>query len=616
MFEAAKNGDVDLLKEMKRIKGSKKQNFTPTDNLDDANGRDDISEKFRAVYEALYNSCESVDEMNVIKEKLKDLIGLESMNEVNKVTPEIVKEACSRMKPGKSDVTGSFTSDTLLHGPDILFHYLAGIFRSFLTHGDVTLELLSCAFLPLFKGGLKNPNSSDSYRAIAGSSQILKLLDNVILLIWGDLLNSDSLQFGFKKGTSTTQCSWLVMEVASYYLRQGTPVITTLLDCSKAFDKCRFSTLFQKLVEKGLPPIVIRMLAYVYEEQQGCVVWDGIRSTSFKITNGTRQGSVLSPTLFSVYLDDLLGELRALGIGCHMGGAWVGAAGYADDLILLAPSRTAMQKMLQVCEKYAADHNLQFSTDPDPSKSKSKCLYMCGQLETEYPKPVKLCGQDLPWVKHATHLGHELHQVCNMEFDANMKRGEFIENSVQIRETFHFANPEEVLSAIQVYASHWYGAMLWDLYGDKVGQLCRAWSTCVKLAWDLPRSTHTFLVEGLLVKNFFTVKQQLVGRFVNFFKELQKSKSQEVRIVSSMVGRCVRSTTGKNLALIERDTGLDPWVTPAWMVRAATPREEVPANEGWRAQYLTKLILARREMRTKLEDTTDVEELIDSLCSS
>ena len=87
----------------------------------------------------MYNSCESVDEMNVIKEKLKDLIGLESMNEVNKVTPEIVKEACSRMKPGKSDVTGSFTSDTLLHGPDILFHYLAGIFRSFLTHGDVTL---------------------------------------------------------------------------------------------------------------------------------------------------------------------------------------------------------------------------------------------------------------------------------------------------------------------------------------------------------------------------------------------------------------------------------------------------------------------------------------------
>ena len=152
------------------------------------------------------------------------------------------------MKPGKADVTGSFTSDVLLHGPDILFDFLASIFKSFLVHGNVTLELLSCAFLPLFKGGLKNPHLSDSYRAIAGSSQILKLFDNVILLLWGDLLGSDTLQFGFKKSTSTTQCSWLVMEVASYYLRQGSPVIATLLDCSKAFDKCVFSSLPTYLV--------------------------------------------------------------------------------------------------------------------------------------------------------------------------------------------------------------------------------------------------------------------------------------------------------------------------------------------------------------------------------
>ena len=192
--------------------------------------------------------------MEAIKNHLQTLIGPESVQEVNKITGAAVKEACGRMKSEKADVTGSFTSDTLLHGPDNLFGYLAGIFRSFLVHGNVTLELLSCAFLPLFKGGLKNPHASDSYRAIAGSSQILKLFDNVILLLWGDLLGSDSLQFGFKKKTITTQCSWLVMEVASYYLRQGSPVIATLLDCSKAFDKCVFSSLFQKLLDRRLPP--------------------------------------------------------------------------------------------------------------------------------------------------------------------------------------------------------------------------------------------------------------------------------------------------------------------------------------------------------------------------
>ena len=215
LFESAKSGDVDLLKQMKLIKGGNKVHSMATDNLEGATGASEISEKFKEVYEALYNSAESIDEMNAIKEKLREVIGPSSIPQVNKVTGKSVKVACANMKPGKSDVTGSYTSDLLLHGPDSLFEFLAGVFRSFIVHGDVTLELLSCAFIPLFKGGLKNPNLSDSYRAIAGSSQILKLLDNVIILIWGELLSSDSLQFGFKKGTSTTQCSWLIMEVAS-----------------------------------------------------------------------------------------------------------------------------------------------------------------------------------------------------------------------------------------------------------------------------------------------------------------------------------------------------------------------------------------------------------------
>ena len=554
--------------------------------------------------------------MQTIKDHLQTITRAESIPEVNKITGAAVKEACSRMKPGKADVTGSFTSDVLLHGPDILFDFLASIFKSFLVHGNVTLELLSCAFLPLFKGGLKNPHLSDSYRAIAGSSQILKLFDNVILLLWGDLLGSDTLQFGFKKGTSTTQCSWLVMEVASYYLRQGSPVIATLLDCSKAFDKCVFSSLFTKLMDRRLPPIVVRVLIFVYEEQEGCVTWSGVRSTSFSITNGTRQGSVLSPCLFSVYLDDLLKELRHKGFDCHMGGLWVGAAGYADDLILLAPSRTAMPQMLKICDKYAADFNLQFSTDPAPKLSKSKCLYMCGHMDPVYPSPLKLGDHDLPWVEHATHLGHELHQLCNMEYDASVKRAQFIESSVQIQETFAFAQPTEILQAVQTYAGHWYGSMLWDLYGEKAGQIYRSWSTCAKLTWGVPRSTHNFLVDNLLTAQFLTVKQQLVGRYVSFVRKLLSSTSPEVCMVCNMVARCARSTTGRNLVNIQRETLLDPWVTEPWMVREAVERAEVPANAGWRVQYLGKLLDARRELDTKCESVEEVNLLIEGLCSS
>ena len=156
---------------------------------------------------------------------------------------------------------------------------------------------------------LKDPSKTDSYRAIAGSSIILKLIDNIIILLWGDLLASDSLQFGFKTMSSTTQCSWLVSEVTSQYIRSGTPVITTLLDCSKAFDKCKFVPLFEKLLERNVPSIIVRMLIFVYTQQEAWVKWGALTSEKFKISNGTRQGSVLSPSLFAIYLDDLLNEL-------------------------------------------------------------------------------------------------------------------------------------------------------------------------------------------------------------------------------------------------------------------------------------------------------------------
>ena len=99
----------------------------------------------------------------------------DAITEVNKITGAKVKEATCKMKPGKSDVSDGYSSDALLHGPDILFDCLSMTICSFLIHGTVTTCLLVCAFLPLLKS-LKDPAKTDSYRAIAGSSLILKLM--------------------------------------------------------------------------------------------------------------------------------------------------------------------------------------------------------------------------------------------------------------------------------------------------------------------------------------------------------------------------------------------------------------------------------------------------------
>ena len=103
---------------------------------------------------------------------------------------------------------------------------------------------------------------------------------------------------------------------------------------------------------------------------------------------------------------------------------------------------------------------------------------------------------------------------------------------------------------------------------------------------------------------------------MNLVKQFLKSSSPEVCVVANIVARCARSTTGRNLLNIERETQLDPWTSESWMVRSAVPRSEVPAMQGWRVQYLGKLLDSRMEMEAMCEDTEEITNIIDDLCRS
>ena len=616
---AALEGDTALLKEMKVVKKGGGGPAELPDTVGGANGEAEIVDKFKTIYSALYNSAATEAEMATLFRKVGQLISPDSLAEVSRLNGGVVKLAVSKLRPQKSDVSTQFTSDALLHAPDILFHQLAAVFRSWLTHGNITPSLLACSFLPLLKSSLKDPANPASYRAIAGSSLILKVFENVVLLLWGHLLSSDSLQFGFKAGTSTTQCTWMVSEVVQHLLRNGTNPIVTVLDCTKAFDLCKFSLLFQKLLDSGLPPIVVRCLMMMYQEQHGWVKWGQARSEKFPICNGTRQGAILSPAFWAVYCDGMIQELRELGVGAHVGGKFMGIACYADDVVLVAPCHQAMQMMLGVVENFANKYNISFSTDPDPAKSKSKCIYMIGRRHAlSKPPPLRLSGRNLPWVESATHLGHELHQSGTMDQDTLIKRAMFIRDSVEVRTMFKFASPPEILKALKIYCSSFYGCMLWDLAGDKATQVYNSWNMAVKLTWNCPRQTKTFLVQQVLSHGMSSARTDILARYVTFFKGLRTSPSPEIRTLAYLMGRDILSTTGKNLKTIREASGLDPWqASSASMKDALQTNElvEILPQDRWRVAYLHSLLRQHQEALTMtLEFTvTQIQNLIESL---
>ena len=321
---------------------------------------------------------------------------------------------------------------------------------------------------------------------------------------------------------------------------------------------------------------------------------------------------------FGIYIDELLLKLRKTGVGCHIGDRFFGAAGYADDIILLAPCRSAMAQMVKVCEDFGSENNLKFSTDSDPSKSKTKCLYMVGSRVKNpvYPAPLQLYGRDLPWVSHATHLGHELSQDCTMDMDTRMKRAAYIKNSTDTRSEFAFALPSQVLNAIKVYCAHFYGSPLWDLYGVMANQVYKSWNTTVKLVWDLPRSTHNFFVEHLLAESFSSVRQSILAQYVGFIQRLEKSVSTEIRLMRNIAGADLRSTTGKNCHNLRNEFQLDPWMTPSSIFKTKYKYYDVPEADGWRLPLLQSLMKDRYEMSVCGDETEDITGLIESLCSS
>ena len=178
------------------------------------------------------------------------------------------------MKPNKSDVTSNFTSDCLKAAPDIFFEKLALLFEASLTHGYFSQEMLICALCPIVKDSNGDISSSKNYRGRAISSLILKIFDNCLLLLFGSLLSNDVLQFGFQKKCSTVQCTWAVQETISHYLRSGSEVYCCLLDFSKAFDKVNFEQLFRKLEKRKIPPIILRLILFIYLNQTCFIRWN------------------------------------------------------------------------------------------------------------------------------------------------------------------------------------------------------------------------------------------------------------------------------------------------------------------------------------------------------
>ena len=525
--ESMLSSDRNFWDEVKRIRSISVVSSKTVDGISDASR---ISKLFADNYRHLYNtiSYDSGDLQCIINE-LNHKLAQEADVSVYVSNVSHVKAAVNRLKSHKNDGSTDLSSDHIIHACDDLHVHTALLFNAILVHGSLPNDFLYSTIVPIPKGRNVNVADSANFRGIAVCSVFGKLFDNIVLQQFSDSFHTSQLQFGFKAKSSTNLCTFVLKEAMSYYVKHQSSVFCTFLDATKAFDRINYCKLFRLLLKRDLPASVVRMLLFVYTNNFVRVSWCGLFSEYFLATNGVKQGGVLSPVLFCVYLDELLVSLSKANVGCFLGNSYVGALAYADDLVLIAPTASAMRRMLSICDAYAADYCMSFNAE------KSKCLVILSNA-CRYLKPLlydnafSIGGNPIEFVSSFSHLGHIITDTLDDGPDITKKLGDFIGQVNNLLCFFGKLSSDVKARLFRSYCTSYFGSELWDLSHCNVSNFCTAWRKSIRRVWNLPYRSHCFLLP--LLNQCFPIFDELCRRSLKFFQSCLVHNSDLVRSVA------------------------------------------------------------------------------------
>ena len=231
----------------------------------------------------------------------------------------------------------------------------------------------------------------------------------------------------------------------------------------------------------------MRILVYWYENQSMCVRWGKMLSKPFNVSNGVRQGSVLSPRFFSVYMDDLSKKLNELNIGCTIGNFIISHMMFADDLVLISPSTRGLSTLLSECQKYGIDCDIVFNP------KKSAIMFIRPDYMLNIRMPVfKINDEKIEVVKSYKYLGHIMCDTLSDDLDILRQRKKIFAQGNSLLRKFFMCSIEVKATLFRSYCSSFYTAQLWTKYSQNViNKLFIAYHNTLKLFVGVNKREHT-----------------------------------------------------------------------------------------------------------------------------
>lgn len=499
-----------------------------------------IANEWGKYFRELYTPSQNVAFDSSFKSSIcNELENIMSQNVTENLNEHIVYEtdieAATRLcKKGKACGDDNIFYEHIIYGGPIVCKVLANLFTSMLKLSYAPAQMKRGIIITLHKGGRKRKDDPNNYRAITLSSVLLKLYERILLFRIESnsyySVNIDSLQGGFQKQVGCIMTAFSLKEAIYFSKENKSKLYVCFLDVRKAFDTVWHEGLFYKMYQFNIHGLIFKAIIDLYSEMESRVKYQGCTSAWFKILQGSRQGGVISPPSYLMFINDLLRELKASGYGFCIYNINFSSPTVADDMVLISFSKQGLDMMMQICYQYS----LKWWYEYNATKS---AVIVFNESETDF-KSAKLhrtwyLGPDkVEEVIQYRHLGIYCDKYMGLDNNiddasSKLKRTFLSLINSGINETgFHPITSKHLYSSV-VLPTALYGSELWSsMSRSHLDEIEKAHRFCIKYTQALPKRTRTDIAFGLLgVK---PIEFEIDIRKLTFLGQLCRLPSQNI----------------------------------------------------------------------------------------
>jgi hypothetical protein len=385
-----------------------------------------VMEKWKQDFSNMYNNFVKSDiENDRLKEDIKHSNNLKEQSmhdplyESNHILNHNIQEGevekvIMKAKNGKSAGIDYLPNE--VYKNENVIKVVTKLFQLCLDSGKIPSIWRKAIVAPIPKCDKNDPRIPMNYRGISLLCCSAKLYTRLLNSRIDNFLNIGNKivdeQNGFRRDRTCQDHIFVLDSIVRNRQHANLSTFTAFVDLQKAFDCVDRDYLSHKVLNMGIDGKVYFAIKSLYSFTESCVRINGFSTDWFRTLFGVRQGDCLSPTLFSIYMNDLAREINGLNAGIEVNGKCVGILLYADDIALVAPSEFKLQQMLNTLSLWSLKWRIFVN------KSKSKVMHFRNKTVNRSNYQFKCGESNLDYVSTYKYLGVTMSEFLN--YDCNV----------------------------------------------------------------------------------------------------------------------------------------------------------------------------------------------------